>query len=213
MTTTVFLVRHGETAFNRDGKGLGQTDVPLTELGERQARAVGAAFAAVPVGRILSSPLVRASEVAGAISAVTGVPVEVREALTEMDVGETEGLDFSDMRARFPDFIQRWSGPHAVDTPLPGGESLRDVAARLGPILAELRSFEAGEVVLVSHNFVLKALLCALLEVPLENFRAFQMDLASITAITLRNGRVAVRRLNDVCHLDALNLAPAARSV
>ncbi|MBE0610720.1 MAG: histidine phosphatase family protein [Dehalococcoidia bacterium] len=211
--TTLHLVRHGETAFNRDGKGLGRADVPLTELGERQAQAVGAVFAGSPLVSILSSPLVRASEVAGAISAVTGVPVEIREALTEMDVGETEGLDFADMRARFPEFIQLWSGPHAVDTPLPGGESLRDVAGRLGPILAELRSFEAGDVVLVSHNFVLKALLCALLEVPLENFRAFQMDLASITAVTLRNGRVAVRRLNDVCHLDALNLAPAARSV
>ena len=162
---------------------------------------------------ILSSPLVRARKVAEAISAVTAVPVEIREALTEMDVGETEGLDFADMRGRFPEFIHQWSGPHAVDTPLPDGESLRDVADRLGPVLAELRSFEAGEVVLVSHNFVLKALLCALLEVPLENFRAFQMDLASITAVTLRNGRVAVRRLNDVCHLDALNLAPAARSV
>ncbi len=211
--TTLHLVRHGETAFNRDGKGLGQADVPLTELGERQAQAVGTAFAAVPVGRILSSPLVRAREVAGAISATTGVPVEIREALTEMDVGETEGLDFADMRARFPEFIQLWSGPHAVDTTLPGGESLRDVADRLAPILSELHSLEAGEVVLVSHNFVLKALLCALLEVPLENFRAFQMDLASITAVTLRNGRVAVRRLNDVCHLDALNLVPAARSV
>jgi len=211
--TTLHLVRHGETAFNRDGKGLGQADVPLTELGERQAQAVGTAFAAVPVGRILSSPLVRAREVAGAISATTGVPVEIREALTEMDVGETEGLDFADMRARFPEFIRLWSGPHAVDTTLPGGESLRDVADRLAPILSELHSLEAGEVVLVSHNFVLKALLCALLEVPLENFRAFQMDLASITAVTLRNGRVAVRRLNDVCHLDALNLVPAARSV
>ncbi|MCO5200526.1 MAG: histidine phosphatase family protein [Chloroflexi bacterium] len=211
--TTLHLVRHGETAFNRDGKGLGQADVPLTELGERQAKAVGTAFAAVPVGRIFSSPLVRAREVAGAISATTGVPVEIREALTEMDVGETEGLDFADMRARFPEFIRLWSGPHAVDTTLPGGESLRDVADRLAPILSELHSLEAGEVVLVSHNFVLKALLCALLEVPLENFRAFQMDLASITAVTLRNGRVAVRRLNDVCHLDALNLVPAARSV
>jgi broad specificity phosphatase PhoE len=211
--TTLHLVRHGETAFNRDGKGLGQADVPLTELGERQARAVGAAFGAVPVGRILSSPLVRASDVAGAISAVTGVPVEIREALTEMDVGETEGLDFAEMRKRFPEFIHQWSGPHAVDTPLPGGESLRDVAGRLVPILAELHALQAGEVVVVSHNFVLKALLCALLEVPLENFRSFQMDLASITAVTVRNGRVAVRRLNDVCHLDALSLAPAARSV
>lgn len=210
---TLHLVRHGETAFNRDGKGLGQADVPLTDLGERQAQASGAAFAGTSVVRILSSPLVRARKVAEAISAVTGIPVEIREALTEMDVGDTEGLDFADMRARFPEFIHQWSGPHAVDTRLPDGESLRDVAVRLGPIVAEIQSIETGDVVLVSHNFVLKALLCALLDVPLENFRAFQMDLASITALTLRNRRVAVRRLNDICHLDALNLADPARSV
>lgn len=211
--TTVYLVRHGETAFNRDGRGLGQADVPLTELGERQARAVGAAFAGSPLACILSSPLTRARKVADAIAAETGVAVETRNALTEMDVGDTEGLGFAEMRARFPEFIREWAGPHAVDTPLPGGESLRDVAGRLGPILAELHSVGAGDVVVVSHNFVLKAMLCALLDVPLENFRAFQMDLASITTVTLRNGRVAVGRLNDVCHLDALNLAPAARSV
>ena len=210
---TLHLVRHGETAFNRDGKGLGQADVPLTDLGERQAQASGAAFAGTSVVRILSSPLVRAHKVAEAISAVTGIPVEIRETLTEMDVGDTEGLDFADMRARFPEFIHQWSGPHAVDTRLPDGESLRDVAVRLGPIVAEIQSIETGDVVLVSHNFVLKALLCALLDVPLENFRAFQMDLASITALTLRNRRVAVRRLNDICHLDALNLADPARSV
>lgn len=210
---TLHLVRHGETAFNRDGKGLGQADVPLTDLGERQAQASGAAFAGTSVVRILSSPLVRARKVAEAISAVTGIPVEIRETLTEMDVGDTEGLDFADMRARFPEFIHQWSGPHAVDTRLPDGESLRDVAVRLGPIVAEIQSIETGDVVLVSHNFVLKALLCALLDVPLENFRAFQMDLASITALTLRNRRVAVRRLNDICHLDALNLADPARSV
>lgn len=211
--TTVYLVRHGETAFNRDGKGLGRADVPLTELGERQAQAVGAAVADSPLVSILSSPLARARKVAEAISAVTAVPVEIRDALIEMDVGKTEGLDFADMRGRFPEFIHQWSGPHAVDAPLPDGESLREVAGRLAPILTDLHSFDGGDVVLVSHNFVLKALLCALLEVPLENFRAFQLDLASITAVTLRNGRVAVRRLNDVCHLDALSLAPAARSV
>ncbi len=211
--TTIHLVRHGETAFNRDGRGLGRADVPLTGIGERQAQAVGAAFASTPVGRILSSPLARARRVADAISGTVGVPVEVNEALTEMDVGGTEGLDFADIRARFPEFVHQWSGPLAVDTPLPGGESLRDVQTRVRPVVAELRASAEDDVVVVSHNFVLKAMLCELLDVPLENFRAFQVDLASITVVSVRNGRVAVRRLNDICHLDALSIAPPARSV
>lgn len=213
MTAIIHLVRHGETEFNRDGRGLGRGDVPLTELGEQQALAVAAAFDGKPVSRILSSPLRRARNVAEAVAATTGVPVEVTETLTELDVGETEGLRFADMRAQFPEFIREWAGPHGVDTPLPSGERVRDVAIRLEPLIEELRALEEGEVVLVSHNFALKALLCALLEVPLENFRAFQVDLASISVVSVRHGRVAVRRLNDVCHLDALNLANPARSV
>ncbi len=211
--TAIYLVRHGETAFNRDGKGLGRSDVPLTDLGERQAEAVGRAFSGAPVARVYSSPLARALRVAEAVAQVVGIPAETREELTEMDVGETEGLDFAHMRTRFPEFILRWTGPDAVDTPLPGGESLRDVAGRLASLAAELRDPGGGDVVIASHNFVIKALLCTLLDVPLENFRAFQVDLASISEVSVRNGRVSVRRLNDVCHLDALNLVPATRSV
>lgn len=211
--SAIYLVRHGETAFNRDGRGLGRSDIALTDLGERQAEAVGRAFSGVPIARVYSSPLVRARTVAEAIGRMADVPVETREELTEMDVGETEGLDFSHMRAAFPEFIRAWAGPHAVDTPLPGGESLRDVAARIAALAAGLRDAANGGVVIASHNFVIKSLLCTLLDVPLENFRAFQVDLASISELSVRNGRVSVRRLNDVCHLDALNLAPAARSV
>ncbi len=211
--SAIYLVRHGETAFNRDGKGLGRADIPLTGLGERQAEAVGGAFSGVPVARIYSSPLARALRVAEAVARVVGIPVEAREELTEMDVGETEGLDFAHMRTRFPEFIRRWTGPDAAGTALPGGESLRDVAGRLATLAAELRDPGGGDVVVVSHNFVIKVLLCTLLDVPLENFRAFQVDLASISEVSVRTGRVSVRRLNDVCHLDALNLVPAARSV
>jgi broad specificity phosphatase PhoE len=211
--SAIYLVRHGETAFNRDGRGLGRSDVALTDLGERQAEAVGRAFSGVPVAHIYSSPLVRARRVAEEIGRVAEVPVETREELTEMDVGETEGFDFAHMRAAFPEFIRAWAGPQAVDIPLPGGESLREVAARLAALAAGLRGVADGGIVIASHNFVIKALLCSLLDVPLENFRAFQVDLASISELSVRNGRVSVRRLNDVCHLDALNLAPAARSV
>lgn len=211
--TAIYLVRHGETAFNRDGKGLGRSDIPLTDLGERQAAAVGGAFSGLAVARLYSSPLIRAARVAEEVAKVVGVPVEPREELTEMDVGETEGLDFAHMRARYPDFIRRWTGPDAVDTPLPGGESLRDVAERLATLAADLRAPGPGDIVIASHNFVIKALLCTLLNVPLENFRAFQVDLASISELSVQNGRVAVRRLNDICHLDALNLVPPARSV
>lgn len=214
MTATLYLIRHGETAFNRDGKGLGRSDVPLTATGETQARLTGAAFAGVALDRVLVSPLSRAMRVAEAVGAHSGSSVEVRESLIELDVGLTEGAAYADTAAQFPEFMRQWAGPGAADALFPGGESLRDVAGRVSPLGGEFRGLPGGSALaVVSHNFVLRALLCVLLDAPLENFRSFQIDLASVTTVTVRNGRVAVSRLNDTCHLDSLNLGETARSV
>lgn len=204
---TLFLVRHGETAYNRDGQGLGREDVPLTEKGERQARALGERFARERLTRVLSSPLVRALDVARAIAEPHGLTVEVTEVLTELDVGETEGMTFAEMRTRIPDFLAKWAGPDGWRATMPGGESLEDVARRLGPLIEEFRHGSPEGVVVVSHNFVLRALLCELLGIGLPQFRSFQLDLASVTALSVGAGRVAVRNINDTCHLSSLNLA------
>ena len=214
MTATLYLIRHGETAFNRDGKGLGRSDEPLTATGEAQARLTGAAFAGVALDRILVSPLSRAMRVAEAVRSHSGSSVEVRESLVEMDVGLTEGSAYADTAARFPEFMRQWAGAGAADALFPGGESLREVAERVRPLAGEFRELAGGSALaVVSHNFVLRSLLCVLLDAPLENFRSFQVDLASVTTVTVRNGRVAVSRLNDTCHLDSLNLGDTARSV
>lgn len=214
MTATLYLIRHGETAFNRDGKGLGRSDVPLTETGEAQARLTGAAFAGVALDGILTSPLSRAMRVAEAVRSHSGTGVEIRESLIELDVGLTEGAAYADTAARFPEFMRLWAGPGAADARFPGGESLRGVAERVRPLADEFRGLAGGgAVAVVSHNFVLRSLLCVLLDAPLENFRSFQIDLASVTIVTVRNGRVAVNRLNDTCHLDSLNLGETGRSV
>jgi broad specificity phosphatase PhoE len=201
--TLVHLIRHGQTAHNRDGLGLGLTDVPLTPLGERQAAALGAAFAARPIGRLLCSPLARARQTAAAVAGDRDVPIEVREELTEMNVGETEGLTFAEMNVRFPEFLARWRSADPADVHMPGGESLRGVAARLQPIAAEVRAADA-DLAIVSHNFVLKLLLCDLLELRIDQFRLFTTDLTSLTTIAVDHGRGTIRTLNDCCHLRSL---------
>ena len=106
---TLYLVRHGETAFNRDGQGLGRKDVPLTERGLAQAEAVAGRFATVKVTRVLSSPLARALTLAGLVAARHQLQPEVMESLTELDIGETDGMSFAEMRGRFPDFLKTWA--------------------------------------------------------------------------------------------------------
>ena len=88
----LILARHGETASNRDGLGLGLQDVPLTEKGRHQAEALAEALAGVKIDAVYSSPLRRALDTAQAIASRHGLEVVVDEGLTEMDVGELDGL-------------------------------------------------------------------------------------------------------------------------
>ena len=204
----IYLVRHGETAYNRDGVGLGRSDISLTELGEAQAAAVASKLGSVaPVVRVLSSPLTRAFTVATLVAARHSLEVESHESLTELDVGETEGLGFPEMRERFPEFLREWGGEEGWQAKMPGGESIEDLASRLAHLAAELRASESGNIVVVSHNFTLRVLLCQLLGLELRRFRSFELGLASITTLWVRGGRVGVRSLNDTCHLANLSLA------
>ena len=199
------LVRHGETAYNRDGLGLGVADPPLTDLGRRQTAAAVERLAAEPIDRILTSPLARAAALAGGLAERTGAPCEVRGELIEMDVGETEGMPFAEMRKRFPGFLEAWRAPDPAAVAMPGGESLAQVAARLEPLVAELRALpDDAAVVAVSHNFVVRLLLCRLLGLEIAAFRAFSLDLASISTLSLRAGQASLRTLNDRCHLSSV---------
>lgn len=209
----LYLVRHGETNHNSEGRGLGHADVPLSPLGCEQARLLASRFERVPLDGVLSSPLERAAAVARTIAEPHGLPVEVRPELIELDVGETEGLTFAEIRERFPAFYAAWTGDDPVAVSMPGGESIADLAARLAPLAAELSTGPERVLVIVSHNFALRVLVCQLMGIPLVSFRNFRLDLASVTTLSIQHGRAAIQALNDTCHLESLNLAAPARSV
>ena len=209
----IYLVRHGETSFNRDGLGLGRADPPLTDLGRRQAAAVAERLSRESVTRILSSPLARATETARAIAGTRGLALDLRAELTELDAGEADGVPLAELRVRHGEFLERWMGPMPADVPMPGGESLRDVVLRLTSVIDELRESGEESIVVVSHNFVLKALVCELLQIDLHRFRAIAVDLASVSTIATTRRGPSIVSLNDTCHLHHLNLDPAERSV
>lgn len=197
----IHLIRHGETAHNRSRIGLGLEDVPLTALGEAQAAALATYLANRPLDSIHCSPLQRAAMVAERLANDRHCRPEVRRELIELDVGETEGMEFPIMRAKYPEFMARWA---AGDTTvrMPGGESIDDVVARLRPYVDSLRALEAESIAVVSHNFITKLLVCLLLDLPIVNFRNLQVDLASVTTISIpANGRSMLMVLNDTCHL------------
>jgi ribonuclease H / adenosylcobalamin/alpha-ribazole phosphatase len=208
----LILVRHGETPSNRDRLALGRAEPALSELGQEQARAAGRALADSPdasrVAAVLTSPQLRARQTAEAIAAALGVePLSVHEGLIEMDVGDADGLTGREMQERFPEFLRDWFGEGAGELKMPGGgESLADVQRRAWAVVEALReAHEPDEVVIaVTHNFVIRTLVCRALEIPLYDFRRFQQDLAAITAIDFRGARTLVSKLNETCHLEGL---------
>jgi broad specificity phosphatase PhoE len=213
----LYLIRHGETASNRDGLGQGRADHPLTEAGLLQAGALAQRFDQHPVDLVVSSPLLRARGVAEVIAARSGCLVELSEQLHEMDIGETEGLSPADMRQRFPEFMTAWAAVEMETVTMPDGESLLDVRDRIAPILEELIRRPLERVALVSHNFVLKVALCHLLGLRPNAFRGFTVDLTSLSTVNVNAAasplRVSLLGLNDTCHLYGLNLQALRRSL
>lgn len=200
----LYLIRHGETPYNRDGLALGRADVPLTSFGEQQVAALGIRLAAERITRIFSSPLGRAMATARAVAGERPIVIEPRDELLEMDVGETEGLPFGEMRKRYPDFLRAWAGDGGEEMVMPGGESLRHVELRLMPFIDEVLALDEEGVAIVSHNFVTKVAICRLFGLGLGAFRSFGTDVASVSSFDVRHGRVVARTLNDTCHLHGL---------
>ena len=203
----VILVRHAQSEANQQAMSLGRLDSPLTDFGMRQAAALGEALRNETIARIVTSPLSRAADTAAAIAGPHGLVAEADERLIELDVGLLDGIPFKQVQEEYADFLREWTTTEADALPMPGGESMLDVAERSWPALAELLQTEdepgdeAGTTVLVSHNFVIKVLVCLAIEIDLRFWRRFEVDLASRSTLARRRGQVALYALNDVSHL------------
>lgn len=206
----LILIRHAETAHNRDNRVQGRADNPLSELGVQQAAALGAALRGQTLATIVASPLQRALDTARVVAQETGAPLETDPALEEMHVGELEGLAIAEMRERYPEFLSEWVTERGASIPMPGGESLDQVKQRAWAVVERLRGrFEDQTAAIVSHNFVLGTLITTALGMPLHNFRRFRLGVCSMTVLRFRADRTLLLSLNDQCHLARAGLAAA----
>lgn len=148
--TRLFLVRHGETDWNRQRRIQGRTDIPLNATGREQARATGMRLAGREWDGIAASPLARARETAELIAAEVGLgEPELIPSLVERDYGEAEGMDWIEVDRRF-----------GHDAPVPGRESRREVAERVVPALLELAAAHPHDaLIVVSHGGAIRAVL------------------------------------------------------
>lgn len=205
MTTTLLLVRHGQTAWNKDLHFRGRADLPLDDTGLNQAEAVARRLVTEfqPVA-LLSSPLQRARQTAEAIAQATQLDLRAEETLVDLDYGQFSGLSPTEAEARFLELYRAWLNvPHTVR--FPAGESLDDVRARLADLLNCVTNLYPNEqVILVTHQVVCQVLLCHLMGIHNGYFSHFQVDPASLTICRVDRSRGTLVSLNDTCHLQAL---------
>jgi broad specificity phosphatase PhoE len=199
--TTVFLVRHGRTGWNKEQVFRGHKDVPLDEVGREEARLVGKRLKGEGIKAVFSSPLSRARETAEAVARSHNVEVQIVEGLIDLHFGEWEGQSLKEVQKQYPDLYAQWQGaPHQVI--FPGGEGLAAVRSRAIKAVEKIVERHPQEAVaLVSHRVVLKVLICALLGLDNSHFWNIAQDTTAINCFKHRNGTWIVNFLNDTCHL------------
>jgi probable phosphoglycerate mutase len=147
-TPEVWLIRHGETEWSRDGRHTSTTDLPLTDAGVEQARRVAPALAGVRFDLVLTSPRRRAADTV-ALLGLDGPPAEVDPDLVEWDYGDYEGRTTADIRREVPGWLV-WTHP------IPGGETAVAVGARADRVIARVLGSGAERVLLTSHGHFLR---------------------------------------------------------
>jgi len=199
----ILLVRHGETPWNAEGRYQGREDIPLSAVGERQAKALGERLAEVPIERAVASPLSRAATTAKlALGPGRAEMLTTDAGLMEIAHGEWEGLLASEIAARDPERLRLWrEAPGRVQ--MPGGESLGEVFARVWP--AFTRACENtpadGTLLVVAHDAVNRVILCHLLGIEYARVWSFRQAPATLNLLEGPEiSRLEVVRLNDCSH-------------
>lgn len=200
--TTTLLVRHGQTALSVQRRFAGRRDIPLTDIGLKQAAATAAELAArYEIDVVVSSPLQRAKSTAQAVADAAGASLAIDDDLAEADFGDWEGLTFGAVSQRWPEELAAWLA--SADAGPTGGETFAAVARRAGAALDRLLDIHQGRtVVVVSHVTPIKTIACrALLAPPAALFR-MHLDVASVSEVTwFADGAAVLRSLNDTAHL------------
>ena len=197
----LFLVRHGETAWNREERFQGQRDIPLNETGLRQAALTAERFRGFPLEAVFASPLSRAHVTGQRIfdAAQCGTFV-VEPGFAEIGHGLWEGMTLREVGRDHAPLLERWNvSPERVT--MPGGESLAEVQRRALLALEHTALRHGGDTLLATHGAVLKTLICHFLGMPLSCFWRLKVPNCSVSCVEFADGLPQVALLSDVSHL------------
>lgn len=200
--TRVFVLRHGQTAWNAEQRIQGHRDVPLNATGRSQAARMAQALAGEALAAIYSSDLERAHETARALAATTAAPLWADARLRERAFGRFEGQTYAEIERQWPDETARWRRREPDFRP-GDGEALAPFYARcVGAVLELAAAHPGAAIAVVAHGGVLDCLYRAAVGVELTAPRSWQLGNATINRLLYTGERLQLVGWNDAAHLE-----------
>ncbi len=201
MSTTILLIRHGETAWNRGKIFRGLSDIPLNENGRAQARLLAKALASRRIDAAYSSLLCRARDTAQIVLEPHGIETAIHAGLTDFDYGQWTGLEDQIVAQKWPVEHARWlTTPHVIRPP--GGDTLQEVFDRaFGAVKEIVQRHNDQTVAIVAHRVVNKLLVLGVMTLGLERFPFIRQDNCCLNEFEQTEKGYIIISLNDTSHL------------
>lgn len=202
MVTTLYIVRHCQSAGNLSGRFQGRFDAPISEVGEQQLELLSLRFRNEPLDAIYSSPLIRAYKTAEAIGKYHDVPIQTRDGLLEIDVGEIENKLLTDIGREYPELAHNWD--HAPDLCVfPGGETMVQVYERINRTVDQIIEESQGKRIAIStHGGVIRNLYARVQFGSIEGLRkSVVFGNTSVSILEADQGKLTWKQINDQSHL------------
>lgn len=203
MVTTLYIIRHCQSMGNIQHRFQGRYDAPVSPDGEKQLDLLSLRFRNVQLDAVYTSPLFRALRTAEAVNRFHGLPIQKRDGLLELDVGEMENLELSEIGIKFPEVAKNWDqSPDLCE--FPGGETMKEAYVRANRAIDEIVSENPGKtVVVVTHGGVIRNLDARIRTGRIEGMRdgtVFGNTGVSILTVD-GQGKLAWKQVNDLSHL------------
>jgi alpha-ribazole phosphatase len=183
MLTKLYLMRHGETDWNKNSIFQGQTDIDLNKKGIEEAKKTAQVFDDLKLDFIYSSDLIRTKKTALFIARPKKMKINESKKIREISFGDWEGLNYKEIEEKFPDNLAKWRDDPLNNNPI-GGEKLLNFKARIKNFFQEILTKNQGKKILVvTHGGVIKMYLTIVLAMKSKDFWKFQIDNCSITEL------------------------------
>ena len=206
-STTVILVRHGETFYNAQKRPQGFLDIKLNENGLKQAKLLAKSLKDYPIDVFIYSPLKRAYVTTETVAKEHGATIAYTDdRLKEINFGDWAGLTPEEQKEKFPEITKAWDKTPWLVT-FPNGENLHDLQYRGRAALEDAVAKYPGKTIFIgAHSFLNMAVLCSVLGIDLEHFRQISQNNTCVNVLKYEDGVWTLVTMNSVAHLGKLNM-------